>query len=180
MNATLTPQGMFMAMTCTASDDEICWNLSGEVPLPKSGDSRDGWEVHQKTEVERTKSELRELLEDASGEWGSTMKEIVEKTSTVKFYPIYRLPLGGAWFKGRCLLLGDAAHAMQPHAGQVRETLPLFSHLFGNGTLRESSSGARFLHSHRKPHTNLSNRAFPWRWRIPSCSHVYWKIQTAL
>jgi hypothetical protein len=56
MNATLTPQGMFMAMTCKASDDEICWNLSGQVDIPETGDSRDGWEVHGKTEVEKTVS----------------------------------------------------------------------------------------------------------------------------
>jgi hypothetical protein len=44
----------------------------------------------------------------------------------------------------------------------VRQNLPLFSLLIGNRTLRESSSGARFLYSHkfsRKPHTNLSNSA---------------------
>jgi 2-polyprenyl-6-methoxyphenol hydroxylase-like FAD-dependent oxidoreductase len=36
----------------------------------------------------------------------------------VKFFPIFRLPLGGKWAGGRRLLLGDAAHAMQPHSGQ--------------------------------------------------------------
>jgi 2-polyprenyl-6-methoxyphenol hydroxylase-like FAD-dependent oxidoreductase len=38
--------------------------------------------------------------------------------SSVNFYPVYRLLPGGVWFKGRCLLVGDAAHAMSPHAGQ--------------------------------------------------------------
>ena len=118
LNATLTQEGMFMAMTCTASDDMICWGFSEEVPLPRSGDARDGWEVHRREEVERSKTTLLALLENAKGGWGSTMKEIVEKTTTLKLYPIYRLPLGRPWFRGRCLLLGDAAHAMQPHAGQ--------------------------------------------------------------
>ena len=36
----------------------------------------------------------------------------------VKFYPVYRIPLGGRWSKGPYLLIRDAAHAMQPHASQ--------------------------------------------------------------
>jgi hypothetical protein len=44
----------------------------------------------------------------------------------------------------------------------VRQNLPLFSLLIGNRTLRESSSGARFLYSHKKfgenPILILSNR----------------------
>lgn len=51
---------------------------------------------------------------------GILLQDIVRLTEMVKFYPIFRLPLGGNWLKGRCrcLLLGDAAHAMQPHTGQ--------------------------------------------------------------
>ncbi|KAI9742549.1 MAG: hypothetical protein M1818_003689 [Claussenomyces sp. TS43310] len=105
-------------MTCTALDDEISWAFSGQVPLPESGDTRDGWEVRSKEELEGLKSNLLGLLGDARGMWGSAMKEIVNRTSVVKLYPVYKLPLGGAWYKGRGLLLGDAAHAMQPHAGQ--------------------------------------------------------------
>lgn len=118
INPTLTQDGMFTVVSCTASDDELFWVFSRQVPLPESGDARDGWEVHRKEEVQGFKSHLLGLFENAQGEWGSTMREIVKKTSVVQFYPVYKLPLGGAWYKGRCLLLGDAAHAIQPQASQ--------------------------------------------------------------
>jgi 2-polyprenyl-6-methoxyphenol hydroxylase-like FAD-dependent oxidoreductase len=118
MNATITQEGMFLAIPCTATGDEIMWGFSQEVPLPTSGDIRDGWEVHARDEVKGFKDKMLRLLQDAQGEWGTAMREIIDATPTVKFYPVYRLPLGGSWYKGRCLLVGDAAHAMQPHAGQ--------------------------------------------------------------
>lgn len=118
INATITQEGMFLAMPCTATHDEIIWGFSQEVPLPTTGDIRDGWEVQASEEVTGFKTRLLGLLQDARGEWGAAMREIVDVTPTVKFYPVYRLPLGGKWHEGRCLLVGDAAHAMQPHAGQ--------------------------------------------------------------
>lgn len=133
---TMTQEGMFMAMPCDPSNEKILWVFQKEVPLPKSGDDRDGWEVHRKKEVEGFKSQMLEVLRDAEGEWGAAMKRMIEQTSTVQFYPIYKLPFGGKWFRGRCLLLGDAAHAMPPHAVQgvsmALEDASLLSRLLEN------------------------------------------------
>ena len=118
MNATITKEGMFLTVPCTATRDEIMWGFSQEVSLPAADDIRDGWEVHAKEEVKGFKDKMLHYLEDTRGEWGIAMRELIETSPTVKFYPVYRLPLGGSWYKGRCLLIGDAAHAMQPHAGQ--------------------------------------------------------------
>lgn len=118
LSATITQEGMFLATPCTATNEQIMWGFSQEVKLPTSGNVRDGWEVHAREEVKGFKDKMLRLLQDTQGGWGSAMREIVNSTHTVKFYPVYRLPIGGAWYRGRCLLLGDAAHAMQPHAGQ--------------------------------------------------------------
>lgn len=118
MNATITQEGMFLTMPCTASCDEVLWGFSQEVSLPVVDDIRDGWEVQSREEVKGFREKMLHILHNTRGEWGTAMRELVEASSTVKFYPVYRLPLGGSWYKGRCLLIGDAAHAMQPHAGQ--------------------------------------------------------------
>ena len=118
LNATLTPDGLFALIPCTASNDNLFWFFSYKVPIPPSGDNRDGWEVHRKKEIEGFKSSLLSVLRNVRGSWGDLMRDVINKTNVVKFFPVFRLPLGGTWSKGRCLLLGDAAHAMQPHAGQ--------------------------------------------------------------
>lgn len=117
-NGTFTTEGTFMVMPCTKSGDEMYWGFSKELPLPESGDTRDGWQVHRKEEVDTFKESLLPLLKDSDGEWSESIRQIVNSTSAVFFYPSFKLPSGGRWHKGRCVLLGDAAHAMPPHAGQ--------------------------------------------------------------
>jgi 2-polyprenyl-6-methoxyphenol hydroxylase-like FAD-dependent oxidoreductase len=116
---TLTADGLFALGPCTASSPKVLfWFFSHEVPIPASGNTRDGWEDHGRLEVERFKTNLLDVLRDVQGEWGILVKSVVKETRTVKFYPVFKLPLGGKWSRGRSLLLGDAPHAMQPHAIQ--------------------------------------------------------------
>ncbi|KAL3432968.1 hypothetical protein BDV09DRAFT_173038 [Aspergillus tetrazonus] len=118
LNVTLTEKGMFMAAPCTAAKDEVYWGFQREIPVPDPQDDRDGWEVRGQQEVDGFKGNLHEILASGRGDWTDALRQLVDATDVMKFYPIYRLPLGGTWLRGRCLLLGDAAHATQPHAGQ--------------------------------------------------------------
>ncbi|KAL5596841.1 uncharacterized protein BROUX77_006789 [Berkeleyomyces rouxiae] len=94
---------------------------------------RDGWEERGKQEVENWKSTLHGLLGDDDSEWMTTLRATVNKADVIKFYPIYKVPPGRAWSRGRCLVIGDAAHAMPPHSSQgfsmALEDVFLFSKL---------------------------------------------------
>ncbi|KAL4972917.1 hypothetical protein BDW66DRAFT_169098 [Aspergillus desertorum] len=118
LNVTLTEKGMFMVAPCTTEKDEIYWGFQREISIPDPQDTRDGWEVRGQQEVNDFRDNLHETLENGRGDWIGALRQLVDATDVMKFYPIYRLPLGGTWSRGRCLLLGDAAHATQPHAGQ--------------------------------------------------------------
>ncbi|PKX91115.1 FAD-dependent oxidoreductase, partial [Aspergillus novofumigatus IBT 16806] len=116
LNATLTTDGLLAVSPCTPGGELIYWFFSRELAMPASGDTRDGW--RGKEQVDTIKSTVLDLIKESEGSWGNTIKEIIKHTETLRFYPVYRLPTGGKWWRGRCLIIGDAAHAMPPHASQ--------------------------------------------------------------
>lgn len=133
LNATLTENGLLVLIPANAAHDSIYWFFSREVPIPEQGDTRDGWEERGKKEVDSMKSSLIGLLGDSRNEWVDMLREVVRKTDALKFYPNFKLPPGGKWSRGRVLIIGDAAHAMPPHASQgfsmALEDVFLFSNL---------------------------------------------------
>jgi 2-polyprenyl-6-methoxyphenol hydroxylase-like FAD-dependent oxidoreductase len=118
IHAMFTQDGLFAIMSCTEAGDTLHCFFVHEVPIPATGDSRDGWEEHGWTEVEGFKNKYLASLKDATGEWGVLYKSVVRQTKTPTFCPIFSIPLGTRWSRGRCILLGDAGHAMEPHTGQ--------------------------------------------------------------
>ena len=135
LHMTFNPEGVIAVVPCTdsAEEKELFWFLSREITPPDLEDTRDGWNEHGRKEVAAFKTTVLDILHDIGGSWGSFLRRIINSTETVNFYPIYRLPRGGIWHTRRCVLLGDAAHAMQPHAGQgvsmALEDVFLFSRL---------------------------------------------------
>jgi 2-polyprenyl-6-methoxyphenol hydroxylase-like FAD-dependent oxidoreductase len=177
LNATLTTDGLFAITPCTTPCDMVYWFFSREVAIPSTGDTRDGWEERGKKEVDTLKDTLLNLIGGADGEWGDLMTEVVRQTNVLKFYPVFRMPLGGRWSRGRCLIIGDAAHAMQPHASQgvsmALEDIFLLSRLLKSGkysleeTFRvyEQKRRSRVDEMHKTAERNgdVRRKTGPWR-----------------
>jgi len=184
LNATLTADGLFAVTPSNSAANEVYWFFTEEVPMPDGGDNKDGWEERRQLTMEHFKTKLvHGALKEVDGEWGSFLKKLVVDSDSVKFYPIFRLPLSGHWFKGRVLLLGDAAHAMQPHAGQgvamALEDVFLLSRLFQSLPVAMAQKSIRQVYTRfeelRRPRVAMFHKAAAnggeMRKRMPS-----WKL----
>ncbi|KAJ3494356.1 hypothetical protein NLG97_g4132 [Lecanicillium saksenae] len=118
LHGVFTTKGMLAAMPCSASKDQLLWFFSKAAPAPIDGDTRDGWEVQRAEEVANFKTEISDALRNGTGDFVEMLRSVVDATQTVNFYPIFTLNEGVSWHRGRCIILGDAAHAMSPSAGQ--------------------------------------------------------------
>jgi len=100
------------------------------------------WWSHQQRVQEPSKEELHsmdpdslreQLIQQHSG-WAEPVPTILRSAQRILWGPIHDLPDLKTWSKDRVVLIGDAAHAISPHAGQgvslaLEDALCLAKHL---------------------------------------------------
>jgi salicylate hydroxylase len=83
-----------------------------ETPPPADDeDAKAGWRARG-ADADALKQDIvaRFSGEDVGAEWP---REAVKAVAQWVLFPVYKLPPQGKWWRGRCLLLGDAAHAVR-------------------------------------------------------------------
>ncbi|MGF6693871.1 FAD-dependent oxidoreductase [Metapseudomonas resinovorans] len=84
---------------------------------------------------------MRDRIQHIGGLVGELREQITD-SSQVVYKPMEVVFVDEPWFKGRVLLIGDAAHATTPHLGQgagmaIEDALVLSLELAGEGSLQE-------------------------------------------
>lgn len=87
-------------------DNATWWSTYSLKDCPDDWRSIDGEQVER--ELQRRHSTWRD----------STIQFIVQDVKLDSVYPVFVTPLLPTWQKGGCVLVGDAAHALQPSSGQ--------------------------------------------------------------
>ncbi|KAJ1307772.1 hypothetical protein OPQ81_001859 [Rhizoctonia solani] len=108
---TISPhEGLFAISYATSSHSHIHWFSSRTPRVPPPVD-----------EPEPDPESVRESLLQTYGKHPAPIPDLIRATDQIYYWPVFRLaPLPDKWYSsgGRVVLIGDAAHAMPPHAAQ--------------------------------------------------------------
>ncbi|KAK8061696.1 FAD/NAD(P)-binding domain-containing protein [Apiospora phragmitis] len=94
--------------------------------VPDIGTGRDGWK-QAGADAETTRADILRRFGDAKI---PCVRSLIEMTEDFYMWPVFTLSKDGQWSTNRCMLLGDAAHAMPPQGestGIVFEDTVIFS-----------------------------------------------------
>jgi 2-polyprenyl-6-methoxyphenol hydroxylase-like FAD-dependent oxidoreductase len=101
----MSHQGSLLTTYCDSEKKKIFLAAVMEV---KDQSGHDGWRARGRV-AEDARSDLLKRFET------SNIPSIAQMTQGIDelfFYPVFTLSNGGQWFKGRAILIGDAAHAV--------------------------------------------------------------------
>ncbi|KAI1270487.1 hypothetical protein F5Y18DRAFT_368455 [Xylariaceae sp. FL1019] len=132
-----TREGMLLASYYEPSRTKTYFAHISHAEEPQ-GDARDGWRVLGSDQA-RVKREIVEAYRQGSIKG---LPEVLAQCDDWHLYPVYMLPGGGKWFRGRVIILGDAAHAMPPQGestGIAIEDGVLLAHVFSRRETRSVS-----------------------------------------
>lgn len=92
-------------------------------------------------EMDQMAETMRDRLKGFDGLIGSLRDQIVDDSQVV-YKPLEVVFIKENWFKGRVLIIGDAAHAATPHLGQgagmaIEDAIVLADELDGQGSLEQ-------------------------------------------
>ena len=97
-------------------------------------------------------NQLHELMRERLASFGGVIGELRETISNpacVVYKPMEVIFMPDPWFRGRVLLIGDAAHSTTPHLGQgagmaIEDAVVLAEELEGGGEIEGQLT--RFMH----------------------------------
>ncbi|GAA4087026.1 NAD(P)/FAD-dependent oxidoreductase [Actinomadura miaoliensis] len=126
-------QGLIPAPVDLGTRGIMMVGRAGDVGLSPAGDGLAQWLIDLPWPPPKPHGKPLEMLRRRYGDWASPVPELLDALSGValKAWPHHRLKIRRSWGKGRCTLLGDAAHGMPPilalGANQVLEDVWVLS-----------------------------------------------------